>query len=103
MMLPLLGLGERQFTQLDEAFIDNPDREIADLPPVNQLRAHWLEINGVLAKQFAALTASDWFQKHTLVSDSDFVNEPHRNKLSVVITRTNHVSFHLGQMVLVKK
>lgn len=103
MMLPLLGLGERQYTQLDEAFVDNPDREIADLPSPEQLRAHWLNINEVLAKQFASLTASDWFTRHSMVSEEDFAKEPHRNKLSVVISRTNHASYHLGQIVLVKK
>lgn len=103
MMLPLLGLGERQYTQLDEAFVDNPDREIADLPSPEQLRAHWLNINEVLAKQFASLTAADWFTRHSMVSEEDFAKEPHRNKLSVVISRTNHASYHLGQIVLVKK
>ena len=103
MMLPLLGLGERHYTHLDEAFIDNPDREIADLPSVQQLRAHWVNINDILAKHFSSLTAADWFTKHSNVSDVDFANEPHRNKLSVVITRTNHVSYHLGQIVLIKK
>lgn len=103
MMLPLLGLGERQYTQLDEAFVDNPDREIADLPSPEQLRTHWLNINEVLAKQFASLTAADWFTRHSMVSEEDFAKEPHRNKLSVVISRTNHASYHLGQIVLVKK
>ena len=103
MMLPLLGLGERQYTQLDEAFVDNPDREIADLPSPEQLRTHWLNINEVLAKQFASLTAADWFTRHSMVSEEDFAKEPHRNKLSIVISRTNHASYHLGQIVLVKK
>ncbi len=102
MMLPLLGLGERQFTHLDEAFIDNPDREIADLPNVHELRAHWGTINDILAKRFSALSTDEWFSKHTMVSDDDFVKEPHRNRLSIVISRTNHASYHLGQIILIK-
>ncbi len=102
MMLPLLGLGERHYTQLDEAFVDNPDREIADLPTVAQLRAHWVNINDILAKQFASLTAADWLTRHSMVSEEDFAKEPHRNKLSIIISRTNHASYHLGQIVLVK-
>jgi len=103
MMLPLLALGERHYTQLDEPFINNPDREIADLPSAQSLRDHWTNINGILAGHFAKLTPDEWFSKHTIVSDDDFAKEPHRNRLSVVITRTNHVAYHLGQIALTKK
>jgi len=34
------------------------------------------------------------------VSDEDFSKEPHRNKLNVIINRTNHMSYHLGQLIL---
>jgi hypothetical protein len=103
MMLPLLGLGERHYTQLDEAFINNPDRETVDLPSAQLLREHWVDINAVLTANLNSLTADDWFSKHTIVSDNDFAKEPHRNKLSIVITRTNHIAYHLGQIALVKK
>ena len=44
----------------------------------------------------------DWFSRHTAMTDEDFEKEPGRNKLSVVINRTNHMAYHLGQLVLVK-
>ncbi|MBC7554999.1 MAG: hypothetical protein H7257_13600 [Taibaiella sp.] len=46
--------------------------------------------------------AEDWFLKHNSVSAEDFVNEPHRNKLNILLTRTTHLSYHLGQFILIK-
>jgi hypothetical protein len=60
MMLPLLGLGDRQYPQLDEAFITSADKVIADIPPAAELRAYWANINEVLTKHFSALTADEW-------------------------------------------
>ncbi len=102
-MLPLLSLGNRQYEQLDEAFITNPDRAIAGLPAITDLRTYWANINDVLTSHFNQLTPGDWLQRHTSISEEDFVKEPHRNRLSVLISRTNHISFHLGQIMLVKK
>jgi len=103
MMLPLLGFGERRYTQLDEAFISNPDKVIKDLPSAEDLKTYWNNINEILADHFNNLSASEWFQKHTMITAEDFVKEPHRNRLSVLMTRTNHLSYHLGQVVLAKK
>jgi hypothetical protein len=36
------------------------------------------------------------------VSPEDFVEEPHRNELNVLINRTGHVANHIGQMNLLK-
>jgi hypothetical protein len=49
-----------------------------------------------------ALTPDEWFQKHTAVTSEDFAKEPHRNRLNIVVTRTSHLSYHLGQLVLLK-
>ncbi len=103
MMLPLLGLGDRLYPQLDEAFITNPDKAVKEIPSPAQLRKYWANINEVLSSKFNSLTATEWFQKHTSISGEDFVKEPHRNKLSVLLNRTNHLSYHLGQLVLAKK
>jgi len=39
----------------------------------------------------------EWFAKHSAVSAEDFAKEPHRNKLNILVNRTNHHSYHLGQ------
>jgi hypothetical protein len=45
----------------------------------------------------------EWFTRHNNVSAADFANEPHRNKLNIIINRTNHTSYHLGQLVYLAK
>lgn len=103
MMLPLLGLGERQYPFLDAAFISNPDKAIPDLPKVEELRGYWKNINEVLVGKFRILQPEEWLQKHTAVSDEDFAREPHRNRFNVLLNRTGHVQYHLGQLALLKK
>jgi hypothetical protein len=103
MLLPLLGLGERLYLQLDEAFISNPDKMIKELSSPGDLRTYWININDILLNRFNSLSPDEWFQKHTMISEEDFAKEPHRNRLSVLISRTAHLAYHLGQVALVKK
>ncbi|KAI9450660.1 hypothetical protein F5148DRAFT_1290685 [Russula earlei] len=102
-MLTLLGLGERQYPQLDAVFLSAPDNVEATPFPVHELRTQWKSINETLEKIFTNLPAEEWFYKHTSVSEEDFKKEPHRNRMNVLLSRTNHVSYHLGQLVLIKK
>ena len=102
-MLPLLGVGEHIYPQLDEPFLAKPDKAVETLPSAQELRQYWKDVNGKLAAQFAAMTPDDWFQKHTSVSEEDFAKEPHRNRLNVLISRTNHLSYHFGQLIFLKK
>jgi hypothetical protein len=102
-MLPLLGLGERQHEELDHAFLSNPDGSVEPLPPVTDLKRYWNETNSLLLKKFVALTPEQWLERHTSMTDEDFVKDPTRNRLSVFLSRTNHMSFHLGQLVLAQE
>lgn len=101
-LLSLLGLGDRLHPELDEAFITNPDRALADPVSAAELRKAWAEINTRLTAAFEKLTPAEWLVKHTAVSDEDFAKDPTRNRLAVVMSRTNHVSFHTGQVVIAK-
>jgi len=47
-------------------------------------------------------TPEEWLEKHTAVSDEDFAKDPDRNRLAVVLSRTNHMSYHLGQIMLAR-
>lgn len=100
MMLPLLGLGETQFPELTSTFIRTPDNAENEKFTVTELREYWKSANANLAKQFENLSMEDWLEKHTSVSDADFAKEPHRNRLNVILSRTNHLSYHLGQLTL---
>ena len=99
-MLPLLGLGEKQHPELEEVFIKNPDKAPLQKPSAKQLREYWNQVNTLLNSKLAALTEAQWIGKHTAVSEEDFKKEPHRNKLNVVLSRTNHLAYHIGQLAL---
>lgn len=101
-MLPLLTLGDQRYPNLYKTFVQSPDKADADLPSIEDLRNYWKEVNNVLSEKFSAVSIEEWFQRHNAVSEIDFAKEPHRNKLNVVINRTNHLSNHLGQLLLLK-
>src|ERR1700751_4057211 len=99
-MLPLLGLGQRLHPEFDVAFISNPDKTQAGIPSVELVRKAWREVNGRLFEGFANLSAADWLKKHGAVSEEDFAKEPLRNRFAILLSRTNHMAYHLGQTVL---
>lgn len=101
-MFPLLGLGERLYPELDEVYITNGDRSRADPVSASDLRKAWAEVNSRLTAAFEKFTPKDWLQKHTAVSTDDFAKDPTRNRFAVVMSRTNHASYHSGQAVLAK-
>jgi hypothetical protein len=102
-MFPMLGLGERLHPELDEIYISSPDRALPDPVSADELKRAWSEVNGKLTAAFEKLTPLQWLEKHTAVSDEDFAKDPTRNRLAVLISRTNHVAFHTGQAALIKK
>lgn len=102
-MLPLLELREILYPQLAPVFIQNPDKSGLEKPAVDELRLYWNSVQGALANHFAELQPEDWSKKHAAISQEDFVKEPNRNKLSVLINRTNHMAYHLGQLAYLKK
>jgi uncharacterized damage-inducible protein DinB len=99
-MFPLLGLGDRLHPELDEPYIANPDRVVADPLSATELRRVWSEVNNRLIAAFERFTLEDWLHKHSAISDEDFAKDPDRNRLAVVLSRTNHMSYHLGQIIL---
>ena len=101
-MLPLLGIGEPMYPQLFETYLKNTDLKKYDSTTVIELREYWTAINAKLTAAFDSYDAEEWLQKHTTISDEDFANEPHRNKLSVLLSRMNHLSYHLGQISFLK-
>jgi hypothetical protein len=102
-MLPLLNFEAQQYAHLDEVFLSKPDKSVPVIPSVQEVRTIWKKANSTLSSHFARLSADEWFQKHSSVSEADFAKEPHRNRLNVVLGRTNHLQYHAGQIVLVKK
>ena len=101
-MLPLLGIGERLHPEYDAPFLTSPDTHAAGDISAADLRAAWSSVNDALTAKIEALPADAWFEKHTSVSDEDFQKDPLRNRLSVLLSRTNHASFHQGQLRLTR-
>ena len=102
-MLPILGFGEKLYPQLTHLFISNPDKSGFELPTVEELKKFRDEINTQLSGHMSRMKPEDWFAKHASISAEDFEKEPHRNKLNILINRTNHHSYHLGQLAFLAK
>jgi DinB superfamily len=102
-MLPLLILGQRLHPEFDAPFLTSPDKSAPALPTAPAIKKAWEEVNGRLLAGFQSLSAAAWLEKHAAVSDEDFAQDPKRNRFSVLLSRTTHISFHLGQTVLVPK
>jgi hypothetical protein len=101
-LLPLFGLGEKLHPELAEIYITSPDRSGKATPSIPQLRAYWKEVHEHLEQKLASLTDEQWFQRHMDVSEEDFQKEPHRNRLNVLISRSLHIEYHRGQLILLK-
>ncbi len=99
-MLILLDMGEKLYPELFETFIKQADNIASQVPTVTELRKMWEKQNNLLQEKFEKLKPEEWFENHTAVSEEDFVKEPHRNKLNIIITRTSHLQYHIGQLVL---
>ncbi len=101
-MLPLMGLGESLYPELIEIFLKNPDKSGLEKPSIEELRKQWTEVHAILLSKLESLTIEQLLEKHTSVSEEDFAKEPHRNKLNVLLSRTSHLAYHVGQLALLK-
>jgi len=103
-MFTFLGLGENLNPKMDEIFVRSPEESSLEKPSIADLKEYWNKVNALLSEKMSQIAPEEWFNRHTAVSEEDFAKEPNRNKLNIVINRTNHLSYHLGQLVyLVKK
>ena len=101
-MLILLDMGEKLYPELHEPFLKNADKAITQIPSATELRNFWAKQCEVMKQKFATLKPEEWLEKHTAVSAEDFAKEPHRNKLNIILTRTTHLQYHIGQLILLK-
>jgi hypothetical protein len=101
-MRPLLGIGAKLHPELEAPFLANPDGAVPSALTGTELGRMSREINDALWTAFNRWTPAQWLERHTSVSPEDFAKEPHRNRFSVLLSRSAHVQFHYGQMVLTK-
>ena len=99
-LIPLLGFGARIHPELDLMFVSNPDRTVPTILSGKDLKIICQETAQILWTGFLKLSAAEWLQKHGAVSEEDFVREPHRNRFTMLLGRTAHIAYHLGQAKL---
>ena len=102
-LIPLLGFGEKFYPQLGALFLSSPDNATLTSPTLAELKQYWNTINTKLSESMRKLRPEEWFTRHNSVSEEDFAKEPHRNKLSVLLNRTTHQSYHVGQLILLQQ
>jgi hypothetical protein len=100
-MFSVLRLGGRLHPELDAVFIAQPDRSVP-LPTSAEIAKYWEDVHNELLSRFKTLSAKEWIERHGNVSPEEFGENPTRNRLTVLLGRTNHVSYHFGQMMLAK-
>lgn len=102
-MRPLMGLGDRLYPELEHVFITSPDGAGLEKPSLETLKQNWAAVNNSLRNSFREMDPEEWFERHTAVSEEDFAKEPTRNKLNILLSRTSHQSYHMGQMAYLNR
>jgi hypothetical protein len=101
-MPEILGFGKRANPGLQTVFLEAPDKTIEKIPSMPELRQIWTGVHERLKNEFAKITPERWFGRHESMTDADYEKDPTRNKLAVLLNRTNHLSYHYGQLILLK-
>lgn len=99
-MLVLLDMGEKLFPELHEPYLKQADKVATQNKSASELRLMFEKQNTLLLEKFEKMSSEEWFEKHSAVSVEDFIKEPHRNKLNIIVTRTSHLQYHTGQIAL---
>jgi hypothetical protein len=98
-MLPLFFIGERLHPEL-APFQQTPEKDLTLNMDIDAIKICFSDIQVLLAEKLKDLTPEEWMRRHALVSEEDFIKEPHRNCLNVLMSRSSHQRYHLGQLVL---
>src|ERR1700719_1177430 len=101
-LLPLLGIGERLHPELDAMFVSKADKSVELTVTAQSLKSAWDKINEKLWEGFSKFSAADWVGRHTAVSEDEVKREQQRNKFMVLLGRTAHMSYHVGQATLAR-
>jgi len=94
-----LGVGKRMYPELIAAYLLQPEGP-SPFRSMEELRSLWTEVHERVALLILTLPEDEWLKRHEMMSDADFQENPLRNKLSVLLNRTNHFAYHLGQLRL---
>ncbi len=101
-LFPLLGDQPRRYPEWEDIFLKTPDAFEKKMPEPAALREAWSRTAQGLSELFAGFSTADWLDRHYSMTAADLAADPGRNKMSVLLSRTNHTAYHIGQIILVK-
>jgi hypothetical protein len=81
-------------------FLSNPDRAVSDIFSGEQIKDASARIQQAMWGAFIQFTPSEWLEPHSAASDEHFSADATRNRFTVMVNRTAHTAYHLGQVVL---
>jgi hypothetical protein len=102
-LLELFGIRSRMFPELEKIYHHEKGSNQKGHLAKGELISKWTQISAELDKAFKAWNEKDWLGRHNAVSEEDFIKEPHRNKLNVMLSRVAHKASHLGQVAMQPK
>ena len=102
-LFTFLQLGERLHPELEELYLRNPEKSAHDRPSLSTLKNYLVEVNELLDQKINAIQPDEWFTAHSAISAEDFAKEPFRNKLNILMNRTSHMAYHIGQLIYLVK
>lgn len=95
-----LGIGQTEYPELADIYLKQSEGKSEHPKTVQELRQMWLNTHERVTVLIKELPDHLWLTRHTAMTDEDFEANPLRNKLSILINRTNHFSYHVGQLRL---
>jgi uncharacterized damage-inducible protein DinB len=99
--LPILGGYERMYPELDINFIDSVDCATYDLELNESLKASWTAINDAITYSCEKLSPAEWVEHQAEQPVAGLRLAPRLNRLAILLSLLNHLSYHLGQIQLV--
>jgi uncharacterized damage-inducible protein DinB len=88
---------------LFDVYVERADNKSETAYTVSQVKEKWSQQNSVFEEYFAKTKTDEWFEKHTRVSTEEFEKDRKRNRLNVILARIPHLTYHQGQLALLKK
>jgi hypothetical protein len=100
MLLPLLDFGDRFYPELDHFYGCCLDQDSEEFPDHGKLRACWHHLNERLTVYILKITPAEWLRPPAGVTVETFRVNPSNNRLALIMSRTAHLSYHMGQLNL---
>lgn len=99
-LFPLLTIGPKLYPDLESMFLSNPDGAVSNYYTGAQVKEASAQIHQALWHAFNRWTVREWLAPHAAAKHLN--GDPTRNRFSVMVNRTAHMAYHLGQAILAK-